>query len=112
MQEFISEPLKPRAGTFDTTRMGKGEPGLPTAFTWRGHEYEIRGIESTWKESTREGSAQGDLYLRRHCYKLLMSDGSIWSVYFTRQTPKSGSPKARWFLYSIDRNQRSGAIDA
>lgn len=103
MIQFVSEPITPRAGTFNASRMGMGEPGLPDAFTWREVEYEIRGIETTWKESTREGSAQGDLYLRRHCYKLLMSDGSMWTVYFTRQTPKTGNPKARWFLYTIER---------
>jgi hypothetical protein len=42
------------------------------------------------------------MYLRRHCFKLRMDDGAVWSVYFVRQTPKSGSVRTRWFLYTID----------
>ncbi len=102
--ELVSEPLRPHPGTFDTTRMGRGEPGLPSGFTWRGDSFEIAEELSAWKESSREGArAQGDLYLRRHCFKLRMSDGSTWSIYFERQSPRSGNPKQRWFLYTIER---------
>ncbi len=81
--------------------MGRGEPGLPGAFTWRDEVFGVQGTLRTWKESSREGGAGGELYLRRHCYELLMSDGSIWSVYFTRQAPSGKPTKSRWFLYSI-----------
>ena len=102
MAELISEPITPHTGTFDTTSMGRGEPGLPTGFTWRGKSAEVLERISAWKESSREGGGAGDLYLRRHCYSLRMSDGSIWTVYFVRQTPRSGNPKNRWFLYTIE----------
>lgn len=98
--EFISEPIKPRQGTFDTHHMGRGEPGLPTAFTWRDEEFAIDERLAMWKESTRD---VGDLYLRRHYYRLRMSDGTIWTVYFTRQTPRTGNPKERWFLYTVEK---------
>ena len=103
MTDFISEPITPFAGTFDTAPMGRGEPGLPTGFTWRNVPCTIRRTLSSWKESTREGGTDhGELYLRRHCFKLLMSDDSTWTIYFTRQTPKSGSARSRWFLYTIE----------
>lgn len=102
--EFISEPITPRPGTFDTAGMGRGEPGLPTAFTWRDVEYEICERLAVWKESSRVGGLEtGDHYLRRHYFRLRMSDGSEWTVYFTRSTPKSGNVRQRWFLYSIVR---------
>ena len=101
MSQLISEPIKPFAGTFDTSAMGRGEPGLPSGFTWRGKSYEIIEELSVWKESSRESSRpDADLYLRRHCYKLRMSDGSTWSIYFERQAPRSGNPKQRWFMYT------------
>ena len=101
--ELVSEVIEPLAGPFDTTRMAQGVPGLPTGFTWRGATVRIvRELES-WKESSREGGGCGDLYLRRHCHRLLMDDGSTWTIYFTRQTPKSGSAKKRWFLYTVER---------
>ena len=105
MPEFVSEQITPKQGSSDASAMGRGEPGLPGGFTWRGSSVEIVERISAWKHSSREGGGVGDLYLRRHYYKLRMSDGSIWTVYFVRQTPKSGNTKDRWFLYTIERDQ-------
>ena len=103
MPEFVSENIVPHPGAFDARAMGRGEPGLPRGFTWRGASYAVVETLAQWKHSTREGGrAQGELYLRRHYYKLRMSDESTWTVYFVRQSPKSGSPKRRWFLYTIE----------
>ncbi len=103
MAELISEPITPTAGTSDTAAMGRGEPGLPSGFTWKERELSVAEVISVWKHSSREGArAGGDVYLRRHYYKLRMSDDSVWTVYFVRQTPKSGNPKRRWFLYTIE----------
>ena len=101
MPELISEAITPEAGTSDTEAMGQGLPGLPRAFTWRGSRYEITAVRSSWKHTQREGGS-GENYLRRHYYELSMSDGSTWTVYFLRQTPKSGSPRKRWFLYTLE----------
>ncbi len=101
MSEFVSESISPIAGTSDTLAMARGEPGLPSGFTWRGVAYTVERTMSAWKLSTREGGV-GELYLRRHYYKLRMIDGAMWTVYFTRQTPRSGPPRRRWFLYTID----------
>ena len=104
MAELISESITARKGTFDASRMGRGEPGLPTGFDWRGDSIDIEERLETWKHSAREGArAGGELYLRRHYYRLRMSDNTIWTVYFTRQAPRSGDAKARWFLYTIER---------
>lgn len=105
MAELISEPITPCPGTFDTSRMGRGEPGLPGGFAWRGESISIVDELGAWKQSSREGGAAGDLYLRRHYYKLRMSDGRIWTVYFVRQTPRSGNPKQRWFLYTVEASE-------
>jgi len=103
MTEFVSDPISPHQGSFDTVAMGRGEPGLPSGFTWRGLSYNIAERMEAWKHSERESArAGGELYLRRHYYRLRMSDGSVWTVYFVRQPAKSGSPKSRWFLYTID----------
>lgn len=106
MKELISDLIVPVAGTFDTSRMGRGEPGLPTAFTWRGAVVTVAATLEAWKESSREGGrAGGELYLRRHFYRLLMGDGRVWTVYCTRQTPRSGNPMRRWFLYTVESNE-------
>jgi hypothetical protein len=97
MPDLISEPLSPVGGAFDAVRMGRGEPGLPTAFTWRGNTVAIVEELACWKQSER---ASGQLYLRRHYFRLRMADGTIWTVYFVRHTPRTGDPKKRWFLYT------------
>lgn len=107
MAELISEPITPNAGTFDASAMARGEPGLPAGFTWRGASVAVVERLGAWKRSTREGGGAGELYLRRHYFKLRMSDDSIWTVYFVRQTPRSGSPKNRWFLYTLEREEGS-----
>jgi len=99
MPEFVSERITPIAGGFDTRSMARGEPGLPRGFRWRGDDYPVLELLETWKQSSREGAhAQGELYLRRHYFRVRVSDAE-WIVYFTRQPSRSGSPKSRWFLY-------------
>ena len=100
MAELISESITPDAGTFDPSRMGRGEPGLPRGFTWRDESMAVIDELGAWKQSSREGGGAGDLYLRRHYYKLRMSDASVWTVYFVRQTTRAGNRKKRWFLYT------------
>ncbi|MEK6674419.1 MAG: DUF6504 family protein [Planctomycetota bacterium] len=103
MQELVSELIQPQGGGFNTLRMGRGEPGLPQAFTWRGRAYTILHELQAWKESSPEGGhTGGELYLRRHYYKLRMSDGTNWTVYFLRQTPRTGQSRHRWYLYSVE----------
>jgi len=105
VSELISEPLRPIRGTFDTRAMGRGEPGLPTGFIWRERTFRVVEVLETWKHSEREGGS-GELYLRRHYFKLRMEDGAIWTVYFVRQTPKTGNVKQRWFLYTKETQTR------
>ncbi len=103
MPDLISEKIVPFAGTFDASAMSRGEPGLPSGFTWRDEEYIIVKRMDSWKKSSPEGGKAGnEVYLRRHYYRLRMSDDSVWVVYFVRQTPKSGNAKHRWFLYTWD----------
>jgi len=99
MDEFVSESILP-FGDFDTPAMARGEPGLPTGFVWQDAKYTIVEKLAAWKQSGPEvGSIHGERYLRRHYYRLRMSDGSIWTVYFIRKTPPKGAARPRWFLH-------------
>ena len=103
MSELISEAIVPKRGSFDAAAMASGAPGLPKGFTWRCGDFTVRTVISAWKESSREGGRPtAELYLRRHCYKLLMSDDSLWTVYFLRQAPRGGNARKRWYLYSVE----------
>jgi len=98
--EFISQVVVPWAGSFEASVMARGEPGLPEGFDWQGQRYRILQRLEQWKESSREGGrAGGELYLRRHWYRLRMSDGSLWTVYCLRQAPQGKAARRRWVLY-------------
>ena len=66
-EEFISEPIEPVAGAFDTTAMTRGEPGLPERFKWRDKEYAVADVLEAWKELGPCRSGGNEKYLRKHC---------------------------------------------
>ncbi len=78
--------------------MVRGEPGLPPGFVWRDAEYRV--VERL-DEGKTHSPDRGEMYVRRHTWRLRMDDGSTWEVYFLRQPPKRGArtrTAARWFL--------------
>ena len=96
---FISEAIEPRGGTVSAAALARGEPSLPESFAWRGSERRIVEVLEQTKDLKED---RGDIYVRRHVWRLRMDDGSIWNVYFTRQPLRAGRanrPSApRWFL--------------
>ena len=73
--------------------MGRGEPGLPPGFVWRGREHRIDEVLSKGRTLTPD---RGESYVRRHTYGLRMDDGSVWEAYVTRQPPLRWFLKLRW----------------
>jgi hypothetical protein len=101
-EEFVSEELTPVAGTLDAASMSHGEPGLPERFTWRGREYRIAGLLRKWKTSGPCHHGSGEVYLRRHWYRILTEPRTVMTVYCERQARNAKRPKARWFIYTIE----------
>ncbi|GJQ25266.1 MAG: hypothetical protein HBSAPP02_02980 [Phycisphaerae bacterium] len=99
--EFISEPITPDAGTFDTAAMATGAPGLPTGFTWREEHHHITEVLSTWKVSEAEDHARGELYYRKQFWKVRTDRGLVATVYAVRKVKRGESPRKRWWLYTI-----------
>ena len=105
-EEFISEPIKPVAGTFDTAGMTRAEPGLPGRFVWRGKEYAVVDVIEVWKESGPCKSGGREQYLRKHWYKIRTEGGPEMTLYFERQARSKSQSKARWWLYTINRKEK------
>ena len=99
--EFISEPIKPVEGTFDTAAMAQGEPGLPGRFVWRDTEYTIAEVLEKWKESGPCKGGSAEMYLRKHWFKIRCSDGTEMTIYFERQPKSKQQSKKRWWLYTV-----------
>src|SRR5438874_623318 len=99
-EEFVSEPMVPAAGTFDASAMSRGEPGLPGGFLWRDQQYDVVRLMSKWKTSSAE---RGEMYLRRHWYRVETATGEHMTLYCQRQAKNTKKPKARWWVYSVTR---------
>lgn len=102
---FISEPVTPKPGTFDTTMMAAGMPGLPHQFSWRNIEYAVDAVIETWKTVGACRSGGDEKYVRRHWYKIKATTGEVMTLYCDRQSPRGKNRlKNRWVLYTIDKN--------
>jgi hypothetical protein len=99
-EEFVSEPIVPVVGTFDSVAMSRGEPGLPGGFSWRSHPYQVARLMSKWKST---GTDRGEVYLRRHWFRIETTTGEHMTLYCQRQTKNPKKPKARWWVYSVTR---------
>ena len=102
-EEFISEAIKPVAGTFDPAGMTRGEPGFPQRFVWRNQEYTLAAVLQAWKEDGPCRHGSGEMYLRKHWYKIATEQGPRMTICFERQARSKQQSKARWWLYTIDR---------
>ncbi|HNS21062.1 MAG TPA: DUF6504 family protein [Sedimentisphaerales bacterium] len=105
-EQFVSEPIQPVAGTFNTTGMARGEPGLPQRFVWRGVEYTVAAVLQVWKEDGPCRHGSGEMYLRKHWFKIATEQGPQMTLCFERQAKSKRQNKLRWWLYTIDREQR------
>lgn len=103
VEEFVSERLVPAPLTGDARAMARGEPGLPRRFTWRDEQYSVAGVVETWKTSGPCRHGGGEMYLRRHWYKIVTEPRLVMTVYCERQARSSKQAKARWWIYTVER---------
>jgi hypothetical protein len=85
-EEFISEPIRPDAATFDARAMAAGQPGLPRGFTWRDRYYEITEVLEEWKVSEAEDHAGGERYYRKHFWRVRVNSGELMTIYALSST--------------------------
>jgi hypothetical protein len=105
-ERFVSEFIKPVAGTFDTNAMARGEPGLPARFVWRKNEYSVARILDKWKETSPCKSGGKEKYVRKHWYRIETASGEVMQIYFERKPLSRSQQKARWWLYSVSNQER------
>ena len=103
-EEFVSEPIKLVAGTFDIVGMTRGEPGLPGRFIWRDKKYAVAEVLEKWKESGCCKSGSSEMYLRKHWFRVRCTNGLEMTIYFERQPRTKVGNKMRWWLYTVKGN--------
>ncbi len=101
MSTFVSEPITPvlEAGSAGPARIG--EPILPAAFVWRAAEYRVESVLKQWKESGPCRSGSTERYVRKHWYRVRMTDGVEMEIYFECQARSSSRRKRRWWLFTV-----------
>ena len=98
---LISEPITPKPGTFDTSMMARGGPGLPRVFTWRGKEYHVLGVIDTWTgREPGHGMDKEYTYIRKHFYRIKTTTGETMTLQFDRK-PQGSRGRERWSLFSL-----------
>lgn len=97
---FVSEPVAPCPGSFDTGAMAAGEPGLPLRFHWRGDAFEVAAVLERWKDTGPCRHGASEQYVRRHWYRVRTRCGRSVVLYCSRQAPR-GRARREWVLYTI-----------
>jgi hypothetical protein len=100
-ERFVSEPIEPAPGSFDTAGMTRGEPGLPGRFAWRGREYEVAETLETWKETAPCHHGSDEQYVRKHFFRVRTACGREMTLYFERQARSRRERKKRWWLFTV-----------
>lgn len=109
-EELISEAITPDPATADASAMSRGEPGMPTGFTWRDRHYAIVAVLAEWKASEAwNHSPHGQRYYRKHFYRVRTDSGEVMTLYGLRHTKPGESRRKRWWLYTIEREPGGAA---
>lgn len=102
-EEFISEAIKPVAGTFNKAVMATGEPGAPSEFTWRGKTFIVKKVIRSWKKTAACTHGSGEQYVNKHYYEILTQSGERMKIYFERRPPRNKPNAPRWWLYTKEK---------
>jgi len=101
---FVSEKISPVPGTADLSALSRGEPGVPTAFVWRGQRFDVA---RTLERRKNMGEDRGDVYVRRHYYDIETADALRMTIYFERNPTSRGRDyknrrgRKQWWLYTL-----------
>ena len=109
-KRFVSEAVRPVAGTCDTSRMAAGEPGLPRQFVWRDRTIGVARVLRSWRETGPCRGGSPESYVRKHWYEIATDCGGTMTLYCERQ-PRGGRRAARWWLFSVDQTDRTDLTD-
>jgi len=102
-ERLVSEAIEPDLSAPADYPYRVGEPVVPGRFRWRGEEYVVAAVLDAWKELSPASRAMADRYVRRHWYRVRISDGTEMKLYVERRGRVRGKAKPGWWLYSVIR---------
>lgn len=100
---FVSQPLRPLGGDFDTAAMARGKPGLPARFAWGRRTFTVAEVLEQGRDYGDCTHGSGERYLRRHRFRLRTVEGPIFEVYFIRHFGKVWKKRSpRWWIARVE----------
>jgi hypothetical protein len=117
--EFYADEIEVR---FDKEPTLDKKPGLPAAFTWRGHEYVIVELLEEWHDYRKRGKSkafyekergsywvtriqrEGSWGVGRDYYRVRTESGEVFDIYYDR-APRGQTKKGQWILSRRHRQQ-------
>jgi|ERR1700677_1149908 len=100
-EQLVSQQIKPLLDEVDARRIIVGEPLLPARFAWRGVEYTVGEVLEAWKESGPCTHGSGEIYVRKHWFRIRTTGGDEMKIYFERKARSARQAKKRWWLYTF-----------
>ena len=90
------------------------KPSCPSRFVWQGESYRVAAELSQWRDYSRRGRAarnmqpqhaavaehRGSWGVGRFYFRVRVSDGRIFELYYDRAPKGSDQRKGAWFLVS------------
>lgn len=105
-RRFVSEAIQSIQDSIDFSGTPVGEPPLPKRFVWRDVEYTVDAVLERWKESGKDTThGSKEKYLRKHWFHVRTTGGDRMKIYFERQAKSKSQRTARWWLYTISRDE-------
>lgn len=107
---FIDEPITVE---FDSAPAMEKSPPCPNRFTWQGTLYPIVDLLAEWRDYTRKGRAarnmrpthsavaagRGSLGVGRFYFRVLVSSGQVFDIYYDRTIKDADDRKGHWVIY-------------
>ncbi len=107
---FIDEPIEV---VFNQPPMLEKKPSCPDGFTWRGESYIIEEMLAEWFDYRRRGrmasnmqpehaaraSRAGSWGVGRFYFRVKVSGGRVFDLYYDRAPESAGDRKGHWVLY-------------
>lgn len=111
-ERFISESLEPLYSVESGLQAPAGEPVLPGAFRWRGGALPVLRLLESGRGLGPCTHGSGEMYVRRHWYRIETSGGRIMRIYFERRPRGRGRKTRRWWLYAIAGGEADSSLSA
>lgn len=71
-EHFVGEPITVDAGSIRPSALGRGAPGCPSRFTWRGREHRVVKVLETSRQLRAHDSRE--TYVRSHSFRVLTDE--------------------------------------